>query len=46
MEEHRIPELFNELLTRILYERPDDAKDRIAQMLKSVHKVQNKDNNS
>ena len=46
MEEHRIPELFNELLTRILYERPDDAKERIVQMLKTVHKVQNKDSNS
>ena len=46
MEEHRIPELFNELLTRVLYERPDDAKHRIAQMLRSVQKVENRDANT
>ena len=36
MEEHRIQELFNELLTRILDERPDDARYRIVQLLKTV----------
>ena len=36
MEDHRIQELFNELLTRILEERPEDAKYRIVQLLKTV----------
>ena len=36
MEEHRIQELFNELLTRVLDERPEDAKYRIVQLLKTV----------
>ena len=39
MEDHRIPELFNELLTRILEERPEDAKYRIVQLLKTVQKI-------
>ena len=26
MEEHRLPELFNEILTRILIKQPDNAK--------------------
>ena len=33
MEEHRIPELFNEILTRILEERPEDAKAHIVECL-------------
>ena len=39
MEDHRIQELFNELLTRILDERPEDAKYRIVQLLKTVQKI-------
>ena len=39
MEDHRIQELFNELLTRILEERPEDAKYRIVQLLKTVQKI-------
>ena len=26
MEEHRLPELFNEIMTRILIKQPDNAK--------------------
>ena len=33
VEEHRIPELFNEILTRILEERPEDAKAHIVECL-------------
>ena len=43
METHRIQELFNELLTRVLDERPDDAKYRIIQLLKTVQKIRAKD---
>ena len=43
MEDHRIQELFNELLTRILEERPEDAKYRIVQLLKTVQKISQTD---
>ena len=43
MEKHGIQELFNELLTRVLDERPDDAKYRIVQLLKTVQKIRSKD---
>ena len=43
METHRIQELFNELLTRILDERPEDAKYRLVQLLKTVQKFKAKD---
>ena len=36
LEEHRIQELFNEILTRILDERPQDAKYHICELLKQV----------
>ena len=36
MEEHRIQELFNEMLTRILDERPQDARYHISEYLKTV----------
>ena len=39
MEENRIEELFNEILTRILDERPQDAKYHIVEYLKTVQKV-------
>jgi hypothetical protein len=38
MEEHRLPELFNEILTRILDERPNNAKYHIIEYLKTVKK--------
>ena len=43
MEDHRIQELFNELLCRVLEERPGDAKYRIVQLLKTVQKVKSND---
>ena len=43
MEKHRIQELFNEILTRILDERPQDAKAHIIEYLKTVQKVPNDD---
>ena len=43
MEEHRLPELFNEILTRILDERPQKAKAHIIEYLKTVQKVRNDD---
>ena len=36
MEKHRIPELFNEILTRLLDERPQGAKEHIIDYLKSA----------
>ena len=39
MESNRIPELFNEILTRILDERPQDAKQHIIDYLKMAEKV-------
>lgn len=45
MEEHRIPELFNELLTRVLMERPEDARYRMVQMLRTVQKIRKADKN-
>ena len=38
MESNRVPELFNEILTRILDERPQDAKHHIVEYLKTVQK--------
>ena len=38
MEEHRLPELFNEILTRIPDERPNNAKYHIIEYLKTVKK--------
>ena len=38
MEEHRIQELFNEILTRVLDERPQNAKYSICEYLKQVQK--------
>ena len=38
MDEHRIQELFNEILTRVLDERPQNAKYSICEYLKSVQK--------
>jgi hypothetical protein len=38
MEDHRIQELFNEILTRVLDERPQNAKYSICEYLKSVQK--------
>ena len=46
MEEHRIEELFNEVLTRILDERPQDAKYHICEYLKTVQKKPNNDPHS
>ena len=43
MEEHRLPELFNEILTRILDERPENAKHHIIGYLESVKKMDTKD---
>ena len=43
MEKHRIQELFNEILTRILDERPQDAKAHIVEYLKTAQRVQNDD---
>ena len=43
MEEHRLPELFNEILTRILDERPQDARYNIIEYLKTVKKVPSND---
>ena len=43
MEEHRLPELFNEILTRILDEKPDNAKLHIIGYLQSVKKMDTKD---
>ena len=39
MESNRVPELFNEILTRILDERPQDAKQSIIEYLKMAQKV-------
>ena len=46
MEKHRMPELFNEILTRILDERPHDAKFHIIEYLKAVKKVDSRDPHS
>ena len=43
MEEHRIPELFNEILTLILEERPEDAKAHIVECLNFFQKQKSKD---
>ena len=43
MEDNRIQELFNEILTRILDERPHDAKSHIVEYLKTVQKHQSND---
>jgi hypothetical protein len=43
MEEHRLPELMNEILTRILEERPENAKAHIIGYLESVKKVKSND---
>jgi hypothetical protein len=42
-EEHRLPELFNEILTRILDERPNNAKYHIIEYLKTVKKQKSSD---
>jgi hypothetical protein len=42
-EEHRLPELFNEILTRILDERPNNAKYHIIEFLKTVKKQKSSD---
>eukprot|EP00356_Strombidium_inclinatum_P012941 CAMPEP_0170498420 /NCGR_PEP_ID=MMETSP0208-20121228/27773_1 /TAXON_ID=197538 /ORGANISM="Strombidium inclinatum, Strain S3" /LENGTH=64 /DNA_ID=CAMNT_0010775587 /DNA_START=54 /DNA_END=248 /DNA_ORIENTATION=+ len=46
MEKHRLPELFNEILTRILDERPVDAKMNIIECLRTVKEVRSMDPNS
>ena len=46
MEEHRIQELFNEILTRVLDERPQNAKYSICEYLKSVQKQPKNDPHS
>ena len=43
MEDNRIQELFNEILTRILDERPQDAKTHIVEYLKTVQKQRSND---
>ena len=43
MEEHRIQELFNEILTRILDERPQDDRFHIFEFLKNVQKQKQTD---
>ena len=43
MEGNRIPELFNEILTRIMDERPQDAKAHIIEYLKTVQKQRSED---
>ena len=43
MEEHRIQELFNEILTRILDESPQDARFHIFEFLKNVQKQKQMD---
>ena len=43
MEKHRLPELFNEILTRILDERPRDAKFHIIECLRTIKKVKTMD---
>ena len=45
MEKHRLPELFNEILTRILDERPRDAKFHIIECLRTIKKVNTMDPN-
>ena len=39
MEKHRIQELFNEILTRVLDERPQKAKAHIIEYLKTAQRV-------
>ena len=46
MEKNRIPELFNEILTRIMDERPQDAKAHIIEYLKTAQKVPTEDPHS
>ena len=43
MEEHRLQELLNEILTRILDERPQDARFHICEFLKNVQKQKQTD---
>ena len=43
MEKFRMQELFNEIMTRILEERPSDVKSFIVDYLQHVHKVPNTD---
>ena len=43
MEKHKIEELFNEIMTRILDERPQDAKFHIIELLKSAKLSADKD---
>ena len=43
MEENRIPELFNEILTRMLEEKPNNPKEYIIECLKQVQKTENND---
>ena len=43
MEEHRLPEMFNEILTRILDERPENAKHHIIGYLEAVKKTKSND---
>ena len=46
MEKNRIQELFNEVLTRIMDERPQDAKAHIIEYLKTVQKMPSEDPHS
>ena len=43
MEKFRMQELFNEIMTRILEERPSDVKSFIVDYLSHVHKVPHTD---
>ena len=43
MEEHRVPELFNEILTRLLETQPKHAKTKIVEILSSLQPTENKD---
>ena len=43
METNRVPELFNEILTRVLDERPQNAKEAIIEYLKAVEKTSTND---
>jgi len=38
MDKHRVNELFNEILSNVLQERPEDARSYILQQLKALQK--------
>ena len=45
VKDNRVQELFNEILTNILYDKPEDVKGYIVNCLKNVNRVKADDAN-